>query len=86
MRSFIFCTHPPNIIRQIKSRRMRWAGHGGKHGRGDASVHGFGGKARRKEITWKIKGRWDQNGSQGDWLEVWSGLNRLRIGTGGGLL
>jgi hypothetical protein len=27
MRSFIFCTHPPDIIRQIKSRRMRWAGH-----------------------------------------------------------
>jgi hypothetical protein len=27
MRSFIFRTHPQNIIRQIKSRRMRWAGH-----------------------------------------------------------
>jgi hypothetical protein len=26
MRSFITCT-PPNIIRMIKSRRMRWAGH-----------------------------------------------------------
>jgi hypothetical protein len=27
MRSFIFCARPPNIIRQIKSRRMKWAGH-----------------------------------------------------------
>jgi hypothetical protein len=27
MRSFIFCTPPQNIIRQIKSRNMRWAGH-----------------------------------------------------------
>jgi hypothetical protein len=24
--SFIICT-PPNIVRRIKSRRMRWAGH-----------------------------------------------------------
>jgi hypothetical protein len=27
MRSFIICTHPLNAFRQIKSRRMRWAGH-----------------------------------------------------------
>jgi hypothetical protein len=26
MRSFVICTHP-DITRQIKSRRMRWAGH-----------------------------------------------------------
>jgi hypothetical protein len=34
----------PNIIRQIKSRRMRWAG-------GEECVQGFDGKARRKETT-----------------------------------
>jgi hypothetical protein len=47
----------PNIIRQIKSRRMRWAGHvaRGTHGRGDKSVQGFGGRARRKETTRKIE-------------------------------
>jgi hypothetical protein len=27
MWSFIICTHLPDIIRQVKSRRMRWAGH-----------------------------------------------------------
>jgi hypothetical protein len=27
----------PNIIRQIKSRIMRWVGHGGTHGRGEKS-------------------------------------------------
>jgi hypothetical protein len=27
MRNFIICTPSQNIIRQIKSRRMRWAGH-----------------------------------------------------------
>jgi hypothetical protein len=41
----------PDIIRQIKSRRMRWAGHVG----GEESVESFDGKARRKETTWKTK-------------------------------
>jgi hypothetical protein len=36
----------PNIIRQIKSRRMRWAGHVARMG--EESVQVFGGKARRK--------------------------------------
>jgi hypothetical protein len=43
----------PNIIRQIKSRRMRWAGH--MESVGEESVQGFGGKARRKETTGKTK-------------------------------
>jgi hypothetical protein len=41
----------PNIIRQIKSRRMRWGGGTcGTHGRGEKSVKGFGGKARRDHL------------------------------------
>jgi hypothetical protein len=43
----------PNIIRQIKSRRMRWAGHVACMG--EECVHGFDGKARTKETTWKTK-------------------------------
>jgi hypothetical protein len=43
----------PNIIRQIKSRRMRWAGHVARMG--EESVHGFYGKARRIETTWKTE-------------------------------
>jgi hypothetical protein len=42
---------PPNIIRKIKSRRMRRAG----HGRWEKCVWGFGGKAQRKKTTWKAK-------------------------------
>jgi hypothetical protein len=34
----------PDIIRQIKSRRMRWAGHMARM-EGDESVQGFGGKS-----------------------------------------
>jgi hypothetical protein len=43
----------PNIIRQIKSRRMRWAGHVARMG--EVYVQSFNGKARRKETTWKTK-------------------------------
>jgi hypothetical protein len=38
-----------NIIRQIKSRRMRWAGHVARMG--EEYVQGFGRKARKKETT-----------------------------------
>jgi hypothetical protein len=40
-----------NIIRQVKSRRMRWAGHAARMG--DECVLGFDGKDRGKETTWK---------------------------------
>jgi hypothetical protein len=52
----------PNIIRQIKSRRMRCAGHVARMG--EEFVQGFDGKAGRKGTTWKTKawmGGWDQN-------------------------
>jgi hypothetical protein len=43
----------PSINRQIKARRMRWAGHVACME--EESVQGFVGKARRKETTWKTK-------------------------------
>jgi hypothetical protein len=43
----------PNVIRQIKSRRMRWAGHVARMG--EESAQGFGGKARRKETARKTE-------------------------------
>jgi hypothetical protein len=45
----------PDNVRQVKSRRMTWAGHVARNGRGEKTVQGFGGKARRKETTWKTK-------------------------------
>jgi hypothetical protein len=41
----------PDIITQIKSRRMRWGGACGTHGRGEKRVQGFDGKARRKKAA-----------------------------------
>jgi hypothetical protein len=42
-----------NIIRQMNSGRMRWAGHVARMG--EECAQGFDGKARRKETTWKTK-------------------------------
>ena len=34
----------PNIVRVIKSRRIRWAGHVARNGGGERCVQGFGGE------------------------------------------
>jgi hypothetical protein len=44
----------PNIIRPIKSRRMRRAGHVARMEE-ERKVQGFGGKGQRKETTRKTK-------------------------------
>jgi hypothetical protein len=56
----------PDIIKQVKLRRMRWAGHVARMGEERKLYKVLVGKARRKETTWKTKakvGGWDQNGS-----------------------
>jgi hypothetical protein len=45
----------PDIIRQVKSRRMRLAGHVARMREKIKVYKAFGGKARRKETTWKTK-------------------------------
>jgi hypothetical protein len=43
----------PNIIRMVKSRRMRWAGHVARMGR--RGILDIDGKTRKKETTGKTK-------------------------------
>jgi hypothetical protein len=43
----------PNIVRVIKSRRMRWAGHVARMGGGERCLQGFGWEAQRQETTGK---------------------------------
>jgi hypothetical protein len=48
----------PNIVQVIKSRRVRWIGLCGMHGRGDKCVQGFG-EVTRKRTTSKTWCRWE---------------------------
>jgi hypothetical protein len=81
----------PDIIRQVKSRRMRWAGHVARMGEerkvykvlvGNPEVRRPLGRPRRR---WEDRIRMDlrEIGLGGG---VWIGFDWLRTGTGGGLL
>ena len=69
----------PNIVRVVKSRRMRWAGHVARMGEG-RGVHRFlVGKPEGKTSLGRLRPRWEDNikmdlqevgGSCGDWMEV----------------
>jgi hypothetical protein len=79
----------PNILRVIKSRRMRWAGHVARMGREEIYVGFWLGNPRERAhlkypgvdgriiLRWIFR-KWD--------VGVWAGLIWLRIGTSGGHL
>ena len=45
----------PNIVRVIKSRRMRWAGPCGPYGGRERSLQGAGGETRGEETAGETK-------------------------------
>jgi hypothetical protein len=79
----------PDIIRQIRSRRMRWAGRVARKGRGE-TYRGFWWESPKEKDHLKdqgVDGRMGSKWTLGDWLGgVWSGFAWLRIGIVGGLL
>jgi hypothetical protein len=80
----------PDIIRQIKSRRMRWAGHVARMGEEKRVYKVLVRKPEGKRPLGRPSRRWE-NGIKVDLREigrggVWNGFTWLRIGTGGGLL
>jgi hypothetical protein len=78
-----------NIIRQIKSRRMRWAGHVARMEEEIKLYKVLVGKPEGKRPLGRPRHRWE-DGIRMDLTEiglgVWIGFDWLRIGTGGGLL
>jgi hypothetical protein len=79
----------PNIIRVIKSRRMRWAGHVARMGEGRGAYRILVGRPEGRRPLGRHRCRWEDNIKM-DLQEVrwgtWTGFIWLRIGTGGELL
>jgi hypothetical protein len=56
MRNFRISTHPQILLGKSNQVKKNEVGRVcGMHGRGQKSVQTFGGKARKKETTWKTK-------------------------------
>ena len=79
----------PNIVRVVKSRRMRWAGHVARMGEGRGVYRVWWGNLKERDhlgdpdvggriiLRWIFR-KWD--------VGIWTELGWLRIGTGGGHL
>jgi hypothetical protein len=78
----------PDIIRQVKSRRMRWAGHVACIGEEREVCKVLVGKPEGKRSLGRPRCRYD--GIRMDLRKIgwglWIGFDWLRIGTSGGLL
>jgi hypothetical protein len=76
-----------DIIRQIKSRRMRWAGHVAHMGEGRNVYRVLVGNLEGKSPLGRPRHRWmGSNWTSGRLVAGWSGFTWLRIGIIGGLL
>ena len=75
----------PNIVRVVKSRRMRWAGHVARMGKGKGVHRILVGKPEGKRPLGRPRCRWEDNikmdlqevGRGGDWMELAHDRDRL---------
>jgi hypothetical protein len=76
----------PSIIRIVKERRMRWAGHVARMGEKRNAYRLLVGKPEGRMPLGRSRHRWVDNVRM-DLVEVgWGDVDWLRIGTGGELL
>jgi hypothetical protein len=76
----------PDIIRQIKSRRMRWTGHVACMGEGRNVYRVLVGKPKGKRPLERPRHRWEDGIRKEISWWVWSGFAWLGIGIAGGQL
>jgi hypothetical protein len=81
----------PDVVRQMKSRRIKWVGHVARMGEGINVYRVLVGEAEGKRQLERPSRRWEEVIKM-DLREigwgggVWSGFTWLRIGIAGGLL
>ena len=76
----------PNIVRVVKSRRMKWARHVARMGKGRGVHRVLVGKPEGKRPLGRPRRRWDDNikldlrevGGGGDWMELVQNRDRWR--------
>jgi len=76
----------PNIVRVIKSRRVRWAGHVARVGEGSGVHRVLVGKPEGNRPLGRHRRRWEDNikmdlrevGGGGDWMEMAQDKDRCR--------
>ena len=76
----------PNIVRVVKSRIMRWAGHVARRGEGKGVHRVLVGKPEGKRPMGRPRRRWEDNikmdlrevGGVGDWMELAQDRDRWR--------
>jgi len=82
----------PNIVRVVKLRRMRWAGHVARMGEDRGVQRVLVGKSEEKRPLGRPRRRWEDNikmdfqevgGGRGDWMELVQDRDRWRalVGT-----
>jgi hypothetical protein len=79
----------PSIVRVIKARRMRWAGHVARMGEVRGIYNILVGRLEGRRPLGRPRRRWEDNikmDLKERGLGMWIGFIWLRIGTGGGLL
>jgi hypothetical protein len=76
----------PDIIRQVKSRRMRWAGHVARMEKEIKVYKVLVGKSEGKRPFGRPRHRWENGVRMDLGLRVWIGFDWLRTETGGRLL
>jgi hypothetical protein len=79
----------PNVVRVIKSRRMRWAGHVARMGEETGVYRVLVGRSEGKRPLGRPRYRWriTLSWALGRYESMWrTGFSCLRIGSSGGLL
>ena len=78
----------PNIVRVIKSSRMRWAGHVARMGKGRGMYRVLMGKPEEKRLLGRPRRRWEDNIKMDlqevgcgvmDWIELAQDRDRWRV-------